>query len=104
MNIKEGTDICTTKPTITMDTEYEYDERGNVTKIHSTTALDEPTLPYTTTVYNGHDNDEDDDDAEYGVALESVIETSPLETILTAAAGAFLGNVIYQIARKMIEK
>jgi len=84
-----------------MGTEYEYDERGNVTKIHSTTALDEQTPSYTTTVYSGHDNDEN---AEYGVALDSVIETSPLETILTAAVGAFLGNVIYHIVKKLTDR
>jgi len=82
-----------------MDTEYEYDERGNVTKIHSTTALDEPTPPCTTTVYSEHDNN--DDDVEYGVALDSVIETSPWEMILTAAVGAFLGNVIYHVVKKL---
>jgi len=82
-------------------TEYEYDERGNVTKIHSVTAFDEPTPPYTTTVYSGGDNDED---AEYGVSLDSVIETSPWETILTAAVGAFLGNIIYHVVKKLTDQ
>ena len=94
-----GIDMCITKPTTTIDTEYQYDENGNVTKIHSVTVVDDPTPPCITTVYDGSD-----DDVEYGVELDDVIEVSPWETILTAAAGAFLGNVIYHVIKKMMDK
>ena len=91
--------MCIVQPTTTIDTEYQYNENGEVTKIHSVTAFSDPTPPCITTVYN-----EDEDSVEYGVDLDSVIGVSPLETILTAAAGAFLGNVIYHIVKKMIDK
>lgn len=41
---------------------------------------------------------------ETGVELEGIIGTSPLETLLTAAAGALLGNVIYHVVKKMMDK
>lgn len=91
--------MCIVQPTSTIDTEYQYDENGNVTKIHSVTAFNDPTPPCTTTVYS-----KDEDDVEYGVDLDSVIEVSPWETILTAAAGALLGNVIYHVIKKMMDK
>lgn len=93
--------MCITQPTGTTETEYTYDERGNVTKIHSVTTFSDPIPPCTTTVYNGND---DEDDVKCGVELDGVIEMSPWETILTAAIGAFLGNVVYRIVRKMVDQ
>lgn len=93
--------MCITQPTTTIDTEYEYDEYGRVKKTRSVAAFSELIPPCTTTVYNGNDND---DDVECGVELDGAIEMSPWETILTAAVGAFLGNVVYRIVRKMIEQ
>ena len=91
--------MCIVQPTTTTDTEYQYNENGRVTKIHSVTSFSDPTLPCTTTVYN-----EGEDGVEYGVVLGSVIGVSPLETLLTAAAGALLGNVIYHVIKKMMDK
>ncbi len=94
--------MCITNPTTTMDSEYEYDEHGNVTKIHSVTVINDPTPPCTTTVYNECNDDECE--VETGVALDGVIETSPWETLLTAAAGAFLGNVIYHVVKGLTDR
>lgn len=91
--------MCITQPTTTIDTEYQYNEYGKVAKVHSVTTFNDPTPPCTTTVYN-----EDEDSVEYGVDLDGVIEVSPLETILATAAGAFLGNIIYHVIKKMIDK
>lgn len=91
--------MCIVQPTTTIDTEYQYNENGEVTKIHTVTSYSDQTPPCTTTVYN-----ENEDSVEYGVDLDSVIGVSPLETILTAAAGALLGNVIYHVIKKMMDK
>lgn len=91
--------MCIVQPTTTIDTEYQYNENGEVTKIHTVTSYSDQTPPCTTTVYN-----ENEDSVEYGVDLDSVIGVSPLETILTAAAGALLGNVTYHVIKKMMDK
>ncbi len=39
-------------------------------------------------------------DVETGVELDGVIELSPLEIFLTAAAGALVGNLLYRAAHK----
>lgn len=41
---------------------------------------------------------------ETGLELDGIIGPSPLGTLLTAAAGALLGNVIYHVIKKMMDK
>lgn len=43
---------------------------------------------------------DDDYGVETGVELDGVIETSPLEVLLTAAIGALLGNLLYHAIRQ----
>lgn len=41
-----------------------------------------------------------DCEVETGVELDSVIEMSPLEILLTATVDALLGNLLYHVVRK----
>lgn len=57
------------------------------------------------TVSDTPDFDRDDGcEIETGLELDGIIGLSPLETLLTAAAGALLGNVIYHVIKKMMDK
>ena len=72
---------------------YDYDTGRMVGKTIRETVSDPPDL------------DRDDGcEIETGLELDGIIGLSPLETLLTAAAGALLGNVIYHVIKKMMDK
>lgn len=72
---------------------YDYDTGKMVGKTIRETVSDTPDL------------DRDDGcEIETGLELGGIIGLSPLETLLTAAAGALLGNVIYHVIKKMMDK
>ncbi len=45
-------------------------------------------------------NTNDEYKVETGIELDGVVEMSPLEIFLTAAAGALVGNLLYRAIRK----
>lgn len=80
--------------TKTIEKVFEYDEDGNVTKERVTTT-DGTAAPRITTV-----SCSDADDIEAGIELDGAFGMSTLDVFLTAAIGAFVGNVLFSIFRK----
>ena len=78
----------------TTETTYEYNDLGKVVKKTVSEFWNDSTPTITTAC------SDDDADIESGVELESAFEVSPLETFLTAAIGALVGNLLYRAIRK----
>lgn len=72
---------------------YDYDTGKMVGKTIRETVSDPTDL-----------NRDEGGEIETGLELDGIIGLSLLETLLTAAAGALLGNVIYHVIKKMMDK
>lgn len=81
--------------TKTVETTYEYDTEGNMTKKKMVETGD-CAIPSITTAYP----DNNDTDIESGIELEGTFGMSPLEIFLTAAVGAVFGNLLYRVTHK----
>lgn len=80
--------------TITTETTFQYDNANNITnkKTLQTISEDIPSCD------DGHLQPMDDE-VETGIEIEGVVDVSPVKAFLAAAAGAFIGNLIYHAVR-----
>lgn len=81
--------------TKTVETTYEYDREGKMTK-KKVVEEGDFAMPSVTTIYS----DSNDTEIESGIELEGAFGMSPLEVFLTAAAGAVFGNLLYRVTHK----
>lgn len=87
------------KKVTTTNITYKYDDCDGKMVGKTIVETEEDYVPSVTTAATMSIPD-DDYEVETGVEMDGIIETSPLEVLLTAAIGALLGNLLYHAIRQ----
>lgn len=87
------------KKVTTTNVTYQYDDCSDKMVGKTIVETVEDFTPAVTTVAAASIPD-DDYEVETGVELDGIVEMPSLEILLTAAAGALLGNLLYRAIRK----